>query len=180
MKILRLIDTKNKIKNMYSNMSNITTQKNKISSAPFHKIVLLNMKYDNFYNEKEFKIKSSITNDKKCKFLLSSLSSQNDISKDKKINTYNLAKELCNTINESISNNISLTKDNSYLIIDNFKSFFIRYIRKHLSMQTSYQGFFKIDIIINKLSCRNACDMGGVAFFLVVCRIIADFILVSD
>ena len=39
-KTLNEINIKNKIKNLYMNMTNISSVKNKLSSAPFHKILL--------------------------------------------------------------------------------------------------------------------------------------------
>lgn len=145
-KTLNEINIKNKINHLYMNMYNISTIKNKISSVPFHKIILCDVKYDKFYNEKEFKINRKHQNLKEYEFIASSLiEDEGKTQKEKrKIDSISLTKQLFHELNSI------LLKDNiTENFIQHLKSFFLSFISNKLSMDTSYQGFFHIDIIIN-------------------------------
>lgn len=148
-KTLNEINIKNKIKNLYMNMTNISSVKNKLSSAPFHKILLCDVKYDKFYNEKEFKINKKHQDSKQYEFLASSLLEDKGKNKERKIDSIALSKQIFQELNSILSMDLILNDNNSEYFTQHLKSFFLSFISNKLSMDTSYQGFFHIDIIIN-------------------------------
>ena len=177
MKMISKLNISNKIKHLRLQIPNIRTN-DKLASAPFHKVILLDMKYDNFFNEKDFKLSKKkfdiltalsnkhnlISNDSdnllinsqtgdliemNYDFILKSLEPPvSETVKDKKIDVLKLGKELFNIINISILSS-SPKQMNTDQIKRDTRTFFINYLEDKLKMYCSYHGFFKIDSIIN-------------------------------